>query len=54
MACALGTTLGSNQDLNLQVHFNVYVDSTLKPLIEQHRLERVDALTIHSPPYKYN
>jgi hypothetical protein len=50
MACALGMTLGSNQDLNSQVQFNVYVDSTLQPLKVQHRLERVDALTIHSPP----
>jgi hypothetical protein len=24
-ACALAKTLGSNQDLNLQVHFDVYV-----------------------------
>jgi hypothetical protein len=53
-ACALGKTLGTNQDLNLQVHFNVYVDSTLQPQIQKHRLERVDALTIPSPPCMKN
>jgi hypothetical protein len=35
MACALGRTLGSNQDINLQVQLNVYVDSTLQPIIEK-------------------
>jgi hypothetical protein len=46
MVCALGRTLGSNQDINLKVQFNVYVDSTLQPLIGKHHLERVDALII--------
>jgi hypothetical protein len=35
-ACTLGKTLGTNQDLNLLVHFNVYVDSTLQPQIQKH------------------